>query len=337
MSPFISACLRPTALASAILSALPLMARAGDTSPVVSSSTVTLSNLRFELIDLNANDGVTPSVSFDLTGQLSISGPLASNTSSSTYSNTLLPSTPTTVVSDSGRSSITTTADSVTLKSVTTVQDLLSTNPNFTTSLGYNYGYMGNNNRADLSVNNPQSIANNLTALSFGQFTLSANTILRITGTASSNSSLDATGLLGAMPNGASNPTLSINKYPDPSAVGLALGKINAIQNGDMITPTGLQGSLATVPTHPTLSVDQTNPTASDTQSQDFELVYTNLHSASVTGDVSFSLSAINDLSVNWNYSLPDTGVPSIPEPATYALMGLGLVGIALTRRRITR
>lgn len=335
MSPFISACLRPTALAAAILSALPLMARADDTSPVVSSSTVTLSNLHFELIDLNPNDGVTPSVTFDLTGQLSISGIAGADSVTSTYSNTLLPSTPTTVVSANGRSSIVTTADSVTLKSVTTLQDLTAAGVNFATTSGFTTNYWNGNSSANVSVNNPQSVAGSLAPLSFGQFTLSANTILRITGTVTSSSSLDAAPLLQALPTTASNPTLWINKDPYPSSTQLAIGKLDIQHSGSTINVLDVQGSMAGLPVHPGLSVDQTNTKASDTQSQGFELIYTNLHGASETGDVLWTLGASNNLNMRWTYLIPD--VPSIPEPSSYALMGLGLVGIALARPRIAR
>lgn len=340
MSPFISACLRPTALATAILSALPLMAKADDTSPVVSSSTVTLSNLRFELVDINPNDGITPSVSFDLTGQLSVTD--VSGTTSTSYSNALLPLTPTTLVSSNGHSSITTTADSVTLKSFTTLQDALSASSGFTTTPGYNDGNTGSNNSANLSVSNPQSIAGNLTGMNFGQFTLSANTILRITGTATSSSTLDATPLLAALPGNAQNPAVWINKYPNYQAATLALGKLTVAQNGDASSITGLQGSAATLAYPPSLSVSQTSTAASYTQSQAFDLVFTNLGDTSTVGDVLWTLGASEQLSTGWSYLLPDVivpppDVPGIPEPSTYALMGLGLVGIALTRRRIAR
>ncbi|RTL30373.1 MAG: PEP-CTERM sorting domain-containing protein [Burkholderiales bacterium] len=341
MSPFIRACLRPTALAIGILSVLPLTARADDTSAVVASTTVTLSNLHYELVNLQPNGGSIPAVSFDWTGQLSTTRgfQFPDPDVSQTYGNTLLPASPTTVTGTNGLTSISTTADSVTLQSVTTLQNLqaggqqISNDPGFHSLNWYNY------NSAGLSLSNPNSVAGGLFGMAdFGQFTLSANTALRITGTMASTSSLDLTPLLNALTTGTSGTTGTITASANSNGIGpnaqLMLGKLQVNQDSNGNIPSiGVQGSAFSL-NNANLSVSNAQPTASDSNSQAFELVFTNLHDTAQTGDLMLSLNASSGIYAGMSYVIPD--VPSIPEPSTYALMGLGLVGITLTRRRIT-
>lgn len=346
MSPFISACLRPTALATAILSTLPVIARADDTSPIVSSSSVTLSNLHYELVNLQPNGGSTPTVSFDWTGQLSTtngsSGPLTD--ASQTYGNTLLPASPITLSGTNNSTSISTTPNGATLRSVTTLQNLQAGGEQITNDPGFHALNWNNYNSAGLSLSNPNSVAGGfLDRADFGQFTLSANTALRITGTVTSTSSLDLTPLLNALTAGTSGTAETITASANSNGFGfgvapnvqLLLGKLQVNQdNTGNESSLGVQGSAFAL-YNANLSVSNAQPTASDSNSQAFELVFTNLHDTAQTGDLMLSLNASSGIYAGMSYVIPD--VPSIPEPSTYALMGLGLVGITLTRRRITR
>jgi len=79
---------------------------------------------------------------------------------------------------------------------------------------------------------------------------------------------------------------------------------------------------------------------------QDFGVSYANLSGSSVQTVFNISLSAATNVSGYYNESsytntwgepvsnVPVVTTPGIPEPSTYALMGLGLVGIALASRR---
>ena len=69
------------------------------------------------------------------------------------------------------------------------------------------------------------------------------------------------------------------------------------------------------------------------TTSNDFEFTIVNFGSADMNGVVSLNMSADSKLELS-GYR-PNIDIPAIPEPSTYALMGLGLVGImGVTRRR---
>jgi hypothetical protein len=122
MSALIRTPLRPVMLACAIALCSHATAQAaGD--PIVAQSTVTLSGLSFQLIDLTPGDGIAPSLSFQTEGIIDTSNSVYDEASDSylpggpTYSNSLLPTTPVNYTTPDGLSTVTSTSNSVTLQS----------------------------------------------------------------------------------------------------------------------------------------------------------------------------------------------------------------------------
>jgi hypothetical protein len=66
-------------------------------------------------------------------------------------------------------------------------------------------------------------------------------------------------------------------------------------------------------------------------ESQDFEFTVVNFGDSTLTGVVALQLTVSSDVGVSAERF---STIPTIPEPSTYALMGLGLVGIAAVARR---
>jgi len=70
---------------------------------------------------------------------------------------------------------------------------------------------------------------------------------------------------------------------------------------------------------------------------QDFEFTVVNFGDSNLTGLIALQLTVGSDLSLyaqRFSEITPPIDIPAIPEPSTYALMGLGLVGIATVARR---
>jgi hypothetical protein len=85
--------------------------------------------------------------------------------------------------------------------------------------------------------------------------------------------------------------------------------------------------------------VSQTDPALKSNQStNDFEFGLVNASGQDQTGEVYLNI----DVRPNFNFSAygdivpvdPGPITPGVPEPGTYALMGLGLIGITLVRRQ---
>ncbi|MFW9616223.1 PEP-CTERM sorting domain-containing protein, partial [Aquabacterium sp.] len=81
--------------------------------------------------------------------------------------------------------------------------------------------------------------------------------------------------------------------------------------------------------------------TVQTASSRDFEFTLTNLGQADMNGLLALNLNVFSSMSltalrpdVQPPIDLPPIDVPAIPEPSTYALMGLGLVGIVAVARR---
>ena len=65
--------------------------------------------------------------------------------------------------------------------------------------------------------------------------------------------------------------------------------------------------------------------------SQDFEFTVVNFGDSTLTGVLALQLDVHSNVGVSAEHF---STIPTIPEPSTYALMGLGLVGIAAVARR---
>ena len=345
MSDMVRMGLRPASLALAAALCFGTGAHAAD-GPIVSQATLSLSGLSFQLIDLTPGDGIAPSLSFQTQGVIDSWNVVYDEASDSylpggpTYSNSLLPSTPVNYVSPDGLSTVTSTANSVTLQSQLSLSHILPplTPPDATGAGDALYGGAGT--RTDLSVGNP--VPGELQA-----FTLSAGSALVVRGTLTGSYILDGTQVqAGLNANGYTEWTLFHNGWADAGFL-MAAQVDNLSEETSGFTGlfghqvngfyTSLVNDGATF-----LSSTDGNVTHQTTASRDFTFTLTNLDDTTMSGVLALSLSVHTDQTLYasrpgiWTppIDLPPIDVPAIPEPSTYALMGLGLVGIAAAARR---
>jgi len=341
MSDMVRMGLRPASLALAAALCFGSSAQAAD-DPLVAQASVTLSGLSFQLIDLTPGDGIAPSLSFQTQGIIDSSNMVYAETSDSwlpagpTYSNSLLPSTPLNYVSADSLSSITSTGNSITLQSNLPLSQVLPalTSPDGTGIGDYvNHGLMTG---TDLNLGNPFEGT-------YQSFTLGAGTGLVLRGTLSNYTSVDRTAVQSA---------LEANGYDWWS---LSIGGNNAgiFQMAEQFTdnyPNGYlmkQGNVVELVDDHFVTYDSTyyddGISQSHSASSEFEFTVVNFGDSDLTGMVALNLMTNSDLNLNaTRYSIippaigvpEDLYIPAIPEPSTYALMGLGLVGIATVARR---
>lgn len=327
--------LRPASLALAAALCLSSTAHAAE-STFAAQASLSLTGLSFQLIDLNPGDGIAPSISFESKGYLGGEWVYDEDSSSYThqggiqYNNSLLPSAPQSYVSAYGESTINTTSNSVLMQNQLSWSDL--------------YGALAPVNVSDTNTffsshlfSTSKLGVGNAPEGYHGSFTLSAGTGLILRGTFSSKLSLaDNSALLSELEaNGYEYMTLgqnfgtrvsfnmaalesNINESLDHGGTyGSDLKQANSYDRTvyDEVTQDSLDGFVA---------FDRT------TSSSDFEFTIANFGSADMNGIVALHMTVDSTLSLS---GYRDT--PAIPEPSTYALMGLGLVGImGVTRRR---
>jgi hypothetical protein len=381
------------------------LAAMGAQAADLASATASVSNLRYRLIDLDLNDGITPSLS--VTGSLvgtantsikitpdgvtSLGSPyvilnpddLSASISSGTFSQTgtleLLSSLP------GAKATLGPTLAASTSLSAAALNDSLIKTGSSSSYSGVGVDYTRNDNLLRNYTTTYTDFGNAIdTQQSAGvvskldqipavvdpetgaftfpidipNLTLSANTLLLIEGTATTGISLDQAGLdiaarlalgQGALASPdyfnyrattSSNVELSIYRYATDTLPGGSLASqdqgaaftLNNSAASDSIYEGGL---LAPLPANP---ID----------SKDFSLSYANTLSNSVQATLALSLYAGtsingyaygNSSSTTWGDPISDVPVvvvptPGIPEPSTYALMALGLAGIAAVARR---
>ena len=357
-------------LVSALLAGLGAHAAAAE--PFL-SATSSLSKLTFQLIDLDPNDGIAPSFTLMLDGKSSINaldvtagdfstGPLISPvplTGPSTASPlpTFSQSTP--------YGSVTITPNSLILNSALRTQDLIR--EPYETSYSYTQGAsLITVTDSGQNIGGGAEVAFTLPGLmeSYDPITesyyltsgrLSANTALIITGQARLNVLADRS-ILEAQ----AQELAPGNDYVDYGSRILASINIG-LSGSSSVTGDPTSGSFSNtfslqeeVGMYSGLSnyydnvqglyIDTTDLILNRSSVKDFSLVAFNNSSLStdVTLDIAMNSTAaqvINGaksttvVSANPDW-VPEPPTPTIPEPSTYALMGLGLVGLSLVARR---
>jgi hypothetical protein len=332
MSALIRTPLRPVMLACAIALCSHATAQAaGD--PIVAQSTVTLSGLSFQLIDLTPGDGIAPSLSFQTEGIIDTSNSVYDEASDSylpggpSYSNSLLPTTPVNYTTPDGLSTVTSTSTSVTLQSQLPLSQVLPPlSPPDGTGTG-NYAYQWTGTGTDLVVGAPY-------VGEYQSFTLGAGTGLVLQGTLSTHITVDSSAVQNEMEaNGYDTWYLEGSGRSSGSFVMAAKANElfdidgnytgSALQQGNNVDLDGARwfwyGS------------NEDNTMLNQSESHDFEFTVVNFGDSTLTGVVALQLTANSDVSVSAERF---STIPTIPEPSTYALMGLGLVGIAAVARR---
>ena len=340
MSDMVRMGLRPASLALAAALCFGSSAQAAD-DPLVAQASVTLSGLSFQLIDLTPGDGIAPSLSFQTQGIIDTSNSVYDEASDSwlhsgpTYSNSLLPSTPVNYITADGMSTVTSTANSVTLQSQVQLSQILPslTPPNAEGT--DDYIYLSSMSGTDLAVGNAFPGE-------FQQFTLSAGSALVVRGSLSGSYTLDGTALkTGLEASGYTDWSIYHTGAADASFVMAAqFSDLSAESAGfEGLIGNQVNGVFAQLVDNggTFLNSADVELLLQTANSRDFEFTLTNLGDTDMTGLLALNLGTYSDLSVSANrisLGTPPIDIPAIPEPSTYALMGLGLVGITAVARR---
>lgn len=330
MSDMVRMGLRPASLALAAALCFGTSAQAA-VDPLVAQASVTLSGLSFQLIDLTPGDGIAPSLSFQTEGVIDSWNSVYDEASDSwlhsgpTYSNSLLPTTPVNYTTPDGLSTVTSTSTSVTLQSQLPLSQVLPPlSPPDGTGTG-NYAYQWTETGTDLVVGAPF-------VGGYQSFTLGAGTGLVLQGTLSTHITVDSSAVQNEMEaNGYETWHLEGSGRSSGSFVMTA--KTNALfdidgnytgqvlQQGNNVYLDGARwfwyGS------------NEDNTMLNQSESQDFEFTVVNFGDSTLTGVLALQLDVYSNVGVS-----AGRFITTIPEPSTYALMGLGLVGIAAVARR---
>jgi len=390
MSPKAPLCSNRLALAAA----LSLAAAAAQAQTPYLSASVKLSNLNFQLIDLNPNDGIAPSLIFLKSAKLEMA-PFESHFMGMAYeaTNTVVPLGGLTgsgsplldFNAQASNLSVATTANSLSMQSAFKASDLRDL-PGLAGTETYDegaqlatYSYLeqrnGEGNRGSLKLFGNTYPDGSLTDGYSAK--LSANTALIITGQAAADVHMDRTMLDAAYQQ-------MVTRYGDPGigyiegdSFALASVSLSLTSSTDQVSAVSGLNNLVDSSSNSSVSLiswveakalktgievfdPSTNFTNLDANTHDLNKQQTfSLVSVNETGlDASLSLNLQAQANTfqyvthaaaqvtytdNPNYQppelpplpMPDPSIPSIPEPSTYALMGLGLVGIVVTRRRL--
>lgn len=323
--------MRPSTLPRLLLSTLlaagtPLLAQA-DTP--IATFTTDLSNLGIQLIDLAPDDGIAPGFTLDMeyvgldvaTGAMTLldGGPIGG----------LLPSQPVSHASPDGSLRFSTTPNSLRTTATVTLEQALAA----VGDLG------GGQAGARLSpvgqILSARAGSSALGEIQLPRITLTANTRMVISGNASYAGELDATALGAWLPgSGYTGFTLSETQGT------FSLAAIQFIPEGAtpgewtegdtdtfvLARPSGFD------PTgHDLLAVTQADPGGVGSgASGTFAIHFSNTGSSALTLDIALTTIADPQLQLLLHQAAPH----AVPEPGTWALMGLGLAGIALATRR---
>ena len=336
MSALIRTPLRPVMLACAIALCSHAAAQAaGD--PIVAQSTLKLSGLSFELIDLTPGDGIAPSLSVQTQSIINSSNTVFDEASGNwlyngpSYSNSLLlPTTPVNYTTPDGLGTVTSTSASMTLQSQFTLSQVL---PPLTPPDGTGAGH----------VTDSRTLSG-VDLLTFGRpyqmplsgFTLGAGTSLVLRGTLSAEMTFDSTAVQSA---------LAATGYDSWYLYGTLKGAGRFELGNQLYDADGNYGAIVQ-PSDPFYfegrenlfhSYGMDNSPLNLSTSQDFEFTVDNFGDSDGTGWVELYMRVNSDVrlhAVRFSVITPPIDIPAIPEPSTYALMGLGLVGIAAVARR---
>lgn len=300
---------------TAMLASMPVQAA----DQVLASASASLTNLQIQVIDLTPDDGIAASVTFSpgvLVSDLYDFETEVSNIGSTTYDLNALSSTAWTGTVSTGTYSFSSSA----LSLVTEVKasELRTALPNLYSP--------GNHVTGALKSLHLETVAPEVD-LYYTPFIMGANTAVIISGNAVTTSS------------SASAPSSELAALFDPAVSDVSQMMVEThasgyvqmslyARDGRPRADTGYLNDLQV------LSTSDQGVEGTNDQWLKNSPFFLSLENASSEAKVDeFKLAMWVDVMAG--VAAPD--LPSIPEPSTYALMGLGLVGIGLARRRATR
>ncbi|WP_290644619.1 PEP-CTERM sorting domain-containing protein [Aquabacterium sp.] len=296
-------------------------------SDTLFSASAQLSNLSYRLVDLDPNDGIAPSVTFNSIIHVNSGGDAW--TDAPGFSNSLLPSSPLQSSLQDGTAEASSTGLRV-YSSLSSQSLLAQVDPN---ASGYQYVYLN----APMPMVYSMGGGTDPMSIDPAHITLSANTAIVITGVASINGTVNAgtqTDLLNALaPQGGSTDAALYSKVN--AHIGLQLSSLDqdwSSNNNNALTVSSASSSFM-------LEAGWDNASGQDqtfSAQRDVLVQYANFGTTDkvIDLDVTLSSNAYTSGYVTLVPALPIDPVPGIPEPGTYALMGLGLAGIGLAHRR---
>ena len=299
-------------VAIALLACLPALASAAGDS-VIQSTSAQITGLNYRLIDLDSADGIAPSLTFDLTSaalyadtygdiksdQVSQYGPV------DYYG--LTPNDTTTVSLHGATASL---GPSVFSSSIHTTVD--------------QYLNLAQQPEAGGTVTLNSWIGSNPNGINSMNMTLSANTLLVITGSASITGQTNLQPLLDEL--NLRNPgeeAWASTAYGASANINLTLQR--RIFDPATNTETNDESSFHINNYFADMINDVNSPVT---------LQFANLGTSSTDLSFTVNLGVTNSIQSGLNAGGIIDLPPSIPEPGTYMLMGLGLVGLGLARRR---
>lgn len=320
---------RLTPITAATAMAITMIGSAQAADPVLVSTKASLSNLTFQLIDLDPTDGITPWIQFSTQGTLD-TGYYGGGSGSTTFSspiNNPLPAQTQTATSPDGNAIAVAGPTSLQASSSITLGQLAPITTYASIGSGANVSVSGN-------------VAPD-TGIPYPSMTLSANTLLIIRGSASVQVNRDLSSLQTAL-NASTADWMNITGYnmSASTSIGLSTSTYDPNTGTDSSTYSSFSlftpndGSLYTTlyknndPTGLPLTESYTSAVTP------FSVQLANTGASNIVADFSASAVASGYLEIAPVYVSQQ---PPVPEPSTYFLTGLGLVAAgAVARKRGT-
>lgn len=335
--------MRSHRLAAALIAALIGYSTATPTfaATPVAEATGTLTGLSYRLIDLDETDGITPWIQFNPTSVLAMAATRFDDRDLSSVDVITLPggvfSAPDNALSSPDGSAFASYSGSQHTATVKAFVDDFQNDTSVRAFAGTANFY---GSGVDEGLGLPQPLENE-----FG-FTLSANTALVIEANAEFSSRVNGSLLQG---------TSFEQSLVDQNAYAMLIADVNTEFSASFDDYDPEQDLLVTIGDSASLSVwplvyltpGEAWTDIEDIQSQFLQATIQNTSGTEVSGAFTFSFSAGIDTQL---YAMPDpepwtppvdpgpvNPVPAIPEPSTYTLMLLGLVGLGAVARRQRR